>query len=200
MGGARCFVTFIADFSRKVWLYVLKFKKNCFEKFMEFKALVETQSEHKIKTFWPDNARNFVFKAFNQFFKGSWYREPNVYFVYTSIKSRSRAYKSYHYGDGEEHVECLKARQTILVEAVVNAIYIRIRCPTKTLDFITPGEAWSGMRPCIAYMHVFVCVTYAMVTDAQNSKLNVKVIKCLFVDYYKKTEAYRLMCLQTKKS
>jgi hypothetical protein len=31
----------IDDFSRKVWFYALKSKEDCFERFKEFKALVE---------------------------------------------------------------------------------------------------------------------------------------------------------------
>jgi hypothetical protein len=42
MGGAKYFVTFIDDFSRKVWLYVLKTKDECFIRFKKFKALVKT--------------------------------------------------------------------------------------------------------------------------------------------------------------
>jgi hypothetical protein len=49
LGGARYFVTYIDDFSKKVWVYLLKSKGECLEKFKEFKALVETQSDHKIK-------------------------------------------------------------------------------------------------------------------------------------------------------
>jgi hypothetical protein len=67
MGGARYFVIFIDDFSWHVWLYVLKFKWNCFEKFKEFKGFVETRSEQK-KIFWSDNDGEFISKAFNQFF------------------------------------------------------------------------------------------------------------------------------------
>ncbi len=42
LGGARYFVTYIDNFSRKVWVYLLKSKGECLEKFKEFKALVET--------------------------------------------------------------------------------------------------------------------------------------------------------------
>jgi hypothetical protein len=40
LGGARFFVTYIDDFSRKMWVYSLKSKGECLEKFEEFKALV----------------------------------------------------------------------------------------------------------------------------------------------------------------
>ena len=56
-------------FSRKIWLYVLKSKGNCFNKFKEFGSLIEIQSEHKIKMFRSDNGGKFVSKAFNHFFK-----------------------------------------------------------------------------------------------------------------------------------
>jgi hypothetical protein len=42
LGGARYFVTYIDDFSTTVWVYLLKSKGECLEKFKEFKALVET--------------------------------------------------------------------------------------------------------------------------------------------------------------
>ena len=67
MGGAKYFVTFIDDFLWKVWLYVLKTKDECFIRFQEFKALVEMQSEHKIKAFCSDNGEKFMSKAFMKF-------------------------------------------------------------------------------------------------------------------------------------
>ena len=38
-----------------------------------------------------------------------------------------------------------------------------------------------------------------MVQDGENGKLDAKDTKCLFLDYYEETKAYRLMYLQTKK-
>ena len=51
MSGGRYFVTFIDYLSRIMWLYALKSRMECFEKFKEFNVLVEMQSEYKIKTF-----------------------------------------------------------------------------------------------------------------------------------------------------
>ena len=48
---------------------MLKFKGDCYEKFKEFKRLVEMQLEHKIKTFCSNNGREFVSKAFNECLK-----------------------------------------------------------------------------------------------------------------------------------
>jgi hypothetical protein len=43
------FVTFIDDFSRKTHVYFLKAKGEGFEKFKQYKALVENEIGHKIK-------------------------------------------------------------------------------------------------------------------------------------------------------
>ncbi len=48
-GGARYFFTFINDFSRKTHVYFLKTKGEAFEKFKQYKALVDNKIGHKIK-------------------------------------------------------------------------------------------------------------------------------------------------------
>ncbi len=66
-GGARYFVTFINNFSRKTHVYLLKVKGEVFDKFKEYKALVKNQIGMKIKTFWSDNGGEFVPKNFDNF-------------------------------------------------------------------------------------------------------------------------------------
>jgi len=43
------FLTFIDDFSRKTWIYLLKRKDEIFHCFKKFKAFVERQSSRLIK-------------------------------------------------------------------------------------------------------------------------------------------------------
>jgi hypothetical protein len=49
LGKSVYYVSFIDDFSRKTWIYFLRKKSEVFNKFKEFKALVENQTEKKIK-------------------------------------------------------------------------------------------------------------------------------------------------------
>eukprot|EP00253_Pinus_taeda_P031240 PITA_31240 len=58
---------FIDDFSRNTWIYFLKKKSEAFETFKEFKALVENQTEKKIKVFRTDNGGEFCSKEFEEF-------------------------------------------------------------------------------------------------------------------------------------
>jgi len=54
---------------RNTWIYFLKKKSNVLDKFKEFKALVENQTEKKIKVFRTDNGREFCKKEFEEFCK-----------------------------------------------------------------------------------------------------------------------------------
>ena len=49
LGGSSYFVTFIDDYSRKVWVYLLKRKDDVFNSFKQFKALVEKRTGSSIK-------------------------------------------------------------------------------------------------------------------------------------------------------
>jgi len=47
--GALYFVTFVDDYSKKLWVYALQRKDEVLEKFKQFHALVERQSGKKLK-------------------------------------------------------------------------------------------------------------------------------------------------------
>lgn len=55
VGGSRYFVTFIDDMSRQIFVYFIKSKGEVFDKFKLFKAMVECQTDRKIKAIRSDN-------------------------------------------------------------------------------------------------------------------------------------------------
>ena len=54
------YVYFIDDFSRNIWIYLLKGKSEVFSVFKEYKALVENQTERKTKTMWSNTGEEFT--------------------------------------------------------------------------------------------------------------------------------------------
>ena len=64
LSGYAYYVSFLDDYSRKVWIYFLKGKDEVFSKFKEFKALVENHTEKKIKTLRLDNGGEFTSDEF----------------------------------------------------------------------------------------------------------------------------------------
>lgn len=49
--GNKYFLLFVDDFSRMMWIHVLKFKSDALATFKKFKTQVENQSENKLKAF-----------------------------------------------------------------------------------------------------------------------------------------------------
>ena len=66
LSGGRYFMSIIDDYSRKVWIYILKTKDQALEKFKIWKTLVETQSNFKVKCLRTDNGLEFCNKEFEQ--------------------------------------------------------------------------------------------------------------------------------------
>eukprot|EP00253_Pinus_taeda_P023200 PITA_23200 len=71
------------DFSKNTWIYFLKKKSEVFDTFKEFKALVENQTEKKIKVLRIDNSGEFCNKEFEEF----WAVETACYLVNRSPSS-----------------------------------------------------------------------------------------------------------------
>ena len=63
------FITFIDDFSRFGWVYLMRYKSEAFEKFKEFKNEWEKQSRKSIKTLQLDQGGEYLSTKFIQFLK-----------------------------------------------------------------------------------------------------------------------------------
>jgi hypothetical protein len=61
-GRMKYFVTFINDFSRKTTVYFLYEESQVLDKFKIYKALVENQSQRKIKKLTSDHGGEYVSK------------------------------------------------------------------------------------------------------------------------------------------
>ena len=67
LGGARYFVSFINDFSRRCWVYPIKRKADVLTVFKTFKARVEPEYEKKIKCLRTDNEGEYTSDEFDNF-------------------------------------------------------------------------------------------------------------------------------------
>jgi hypothetical protein len=59
LGKSMYYVSCTDGFSRKTWIYFLRKKSKVFDRFKEFKALVENQTEKRIKVLKTDNGGEF---------------------------------------------------------------------------------------------------------------------------------------------
>ncbi|KAL4343704.1 hypothetical protein AHAS_Ahas11G0105000 [Arachis hypogaea] len=69
LGGAKYLVSFIDDYSRRIWMYQIKKKSDVFAMFKEFKAKLELESGKKIKCLRTHNGGEYVNSDFLTFCK-----------------------------------------------------------------------------------------------------------------------------------
>ncbi|MCH80296.1 retrovirus-related pol polyprotein from transposon tnt 1-94 [Trifolium medium] len=65
LGGNRYFITFVDEYSRKMWIYLIQTKDEVFDEFKRFKALVENQSSKRILR--TDGGGEYTSKKFESF-------------------------------------------------------------------------------------------------------------------------------------
>jgi 5'-3' exoribonuclease 2 len=66
LGKFSYYVSFIVEVSRNTWIYFLRNKSKVFDRFKEFKALVENQTKKIIKVFRTDNGGEFCGNKFEE--------------------------------------------------------------------------------------------------------------------------------------
>jgi transposase InsO family protein len=85
----------------------------------------------------------------------------------------------------------LKQRGMLAVfwgEAVVTAVYILNRSPTKALNGSTPYEAWYGRKPAVSHLRVFGCHAFDKELD-HIGKLDDRSTPRVFISYAEGSKA-----------
>ena len=67
VNGFKYYVLFIDHFTWFTWFFLLNSKSEVFNKFVHFKAMVETQFSTKIKTFRSDGGGEYTSNAFKTY-------------------------------------------------------------------------------------------------------------------------------------
>ena len=69
VGGCRYFLSIVDDYSRKIWLYIMKEKPDAFDKFREWCKEVEVEKGSSLKFLRTDNGLEFLSHQFEDFCK-----------------------------------------------------------------------------------------------------------------------------------
>ncbi|GAU30981.1 hypothetical protein TSUD_104950 [Trifolium subterraneum] len=150
--GNKYFVTFIDDFSRKLWTYLIKKKSDVLDVFIKYKSMVERQSGHKLKTLRTDGGGEYVSNEFDALCE----KEGIVHEVtppHTPQQNGTAERKNRTIMNMVRSMLNGKhLPKELWGEVVSTATYILNRCPTKKLEGITPEECWSGIKPSLTHL------------------------------------------------
>ncbi|GJX88874.1 retrovirus-related pol polyprotein from transposon TNT 1-94 [Tanacetum coccineum] len=160
LGGKRYFLSIVDDYSRRVWVYILRFKHEAFGKFKEWKQLVENQTGRTVKKLRTDNSLEFCNREFEQLcIESGIARHLTVAGMPQQNGVAERMNRTLM-----DKVRCLLIQsglpKTFWAEATCTAAYLINRSPSRAIEKKTPMEMWSGHLSDYGMLRIFGCVAY----------------------------------------
>lgn len=192
IGGYKYFILFVDDFSRMTAIYFLKNKNEALKSFIEYKTLVENQTNKKIKIIRSDNGREFCNAEFNYYLKKT-----------GIVHQTTCPYTPEQNGLSErmnrtlvEKARCMlfdaQLSKKFWAEATNTAVYLQNRTGLSVLQGKTPYELWHGVKPDISHLRVFGSTVMTHIAKEKRQKWDKKAQKGILVGYADASKGYRV--------
>ncbi|KAI3776447.1 hypothetical protein L1987_46232 [Smallanthus sonchifolius] len=189
---AHYFLTLVDDYSRSVWVYLIKQKSEASMCLMNFHQLIETQFGKKIKRFRCDNGGEFTSNQMKLF-----------YAKHGIILETTCPHTPQQNGVVErKHRHLLEMARAIRFEAnlpikfwgecILTATYIINRIPSEILENKTPYEILLKKPPDYHHLRVFGCLAYYWNYDTKGDKFVPRGRPGVFLGYPCGTKVYRI--------
>lgn len=191
IGGNSYFVSFVDDYSRKMWIYLIKRKDEVLDVFKKFKVMVEKQCGRQIKVLRTDGGGEYNSRDFQQFCDQR-----------GLLHEVTAPYTPQHNGVAERRNRTVMNMVRSMLrgkslpnsfwgEAVNTAVYVLNRSPTKKLKLVTLEEVWSGRKPIVSHLRVFGSLCYRHIPEEKRKKLDDRSEQVILLGYHP-TGAYKL--------
>jgi hypothetical protein len=164
-------------------VYFLKSKDEVFNKFKEFKALIENISERKIKILRSYNGGEYNSKELVNFCKD------------IGIKRElTTPYNPQQNGVAErKNRTIMEAVKTMIhdqdlpmclcAEAAMTVVYVQNRLSHGALGFKTPEEMFTRKKPEVSHLKIFGCPAFIHIPKEKRNKLEPSRKKGIFVEH-----------------
>ena len=197
--GFKYFVTFIDDFTRITWIYVMKFKSELFEMFKDFQNLVTTHYSSKISILRSDNGSEYLSNKMSQFLSSCGILHQTSC-VGTPQQNGLAERKN---RDILEKTRALMFQMNMpkrfWSHAVLAATYLINRLPSRVIEFKSPLEKLKGRKIDLSHLKTFGCVCYVHIQSTHRGKLDPRAAKCVFLGYSSTQKGYKCYNPVTKK-
>ncbi|GAA0151402.1 hypothetical protein LIER_10129 [Lithospermum erythrorhizon] len=197
--GKRYFLTFIDDYSRKTWVFLLANKSDTLSSFKIFKNMVEKESNESVKCLRTDRGGEYNSIAFEEFCKEHGIKR-HLTTVYTPQQNGVAERKNRTVMNMVRAlISAKKVPKTLWPEAVNWTFYLLNRCPTLAVKDMTPYEAWCGLKPSVDHLRIWGCFSHVHVHKVGRSKLDKRSSTYVFLGVNEGTKGYRLLDTETKR-
>ena len=199
--GNNYFITFIDDYTRFTIVYFLKSKSEAFKAFTSYKALVENQSQFKIKIIRTDNGGEYCSKEWIFFCNTHGIRHEHT-IPYNPQQNGVAERKNRTLLDASRSMlQVAGLPNQFWQEAVATTCYLQNRSPHKVLGLHTPYFFWFDKKPQVGHLRIFGAIAYSYIPTKLRKKLDPHSKKCVFVGYGESNgiKGYKLYDPQNKK-
>ncbi|GJU89408.1 putative RNA-directed DNA polymerase [Tanacetum coccineum] len=196
---ANYFLTTVDDFSRAVWVFLIKHKSEANKRLMNFHKMVEVQFEKQIKRIRCDNGGEFTSNNMLNF-----YNEKRVLLETTCPHTPQRN------GVVErKHMHLLETARALMFDAnlpkqfweecILTAAYVINRLPSKVIKNKTPFKLLFNQKSDYEFLRVFGCLAYFTNTNTKGDKFEERGKPGVFLGYLSGTKGYKILNLEAKK-
>lgn len=195
MGGKKYYVSFIDDFSKFTWIYLLKLKSDVFSVFHDFQKHVERQFDRKILAVQTD--------------LGEEYEKLNPFFQKIGIAHLVSCPHAHQQNGAAErkHRHIVEVGLSLLAvasmplkfwdEAFLAATYLINRTPSKVINFTTPLEKLFQEKPDYSFIRTFWCACWPNLRPYNSRKLEFRSKRCAFLGYSNLHKGYKCLDIST---
>ncbi|KAL5838389.1 hypothetical protein ACOSQ3_015558 [Xanthoceras sorbifolium] len=193
--GFKYFVTFVDDYSRVTWLYLMKNRSELFSLFCAFCAEIKTQFNVSIRTLRSDNAKEYTSTLFQSYMvQNGMLHETSC--VDTPSQNGVAERKNRHLLETARALLFqMNVPKPFWADAVSTACFLINRMPSSVLHgeipykILFPNKSLFPVDPRIFGSTCFVRDVRPHVT-----KLDPKSLKCIFLGYSRLQKGYRCYC------
>jgi hypothetical protein len=192
LSGFNYYVTFIDDCSRRMWIYFMKTKDEVFNRFREFKALMENQTGRKVRVLRWNNGGEYTSNEFKDFCREAGIKKELT--VPYNLQQNGVAERKNRaiVGAAKAMIHDQDLPMFLWAEACNTTVYIQNKSPHKVLGDKTPEEVLTGVKPEVGHFVSSGVQCISMYHQEKRTKLEPSGWKGIFVGYNETSKAYRV--------
>jgi histone deacetylase 1/2 len=195
IGNNKYYVSFVDDYSKFTWIYLLKNKSDVFARFHDFQNHVERLFDRKILALQSD--------------WGGEYQKLNSFFQRIGIEHHVSCPHAHQQNGSAErkHRNIVEVGLSLLAhahmplkfwdEAFSTATFLINRVPSKVINLDTPLERLFKRKPEYSFLRIFGCACWPNLRPYNSRKLQFRSTRCAFIGYSNMHKGYKCLDIST---
>jgi histone deacetylase 1/2 len=195
VGRYNYYVSFIDDYSKYTWIYLLKHKSDVFHVFQDFQKLVERKLSTKILCVQSD--------------WGGEYAKLNSFFKQVGITHRVSCPHAHQQNGAAErkHRHIVEVGLALLAhasmplkfwdQAFLAATYLINLLPSKVINFEVPSTRLLQEQPDYSNLRTFGCACWPNLRPYNSRKLSFRSTQCAFLGYSSMHKGFKCLDIST---